>query len=237
VVLHTVGAVLIEYMKNHPNITAILWAGLPGQESGNAITDVLYGKVNPQAKTVFTWGKEEKDWGTEIIYNSPLANPEQNFVEGSFIDYRHFDKYNIEPSYEFGFGLSYTNYTYSNLRIAKNDPGPYEPTTGKTKAAPTFGTIDYDPKNAEFPPGFHAVPFYVYPYLEGPVPFNQTENWPAGAKDSSPQPKLPAGGSGGGNRQLWDVMYTVSVDVKNVGDVKGTEIAQLVCHARPMSLL
>ena len=51
VVLHTVGAVIVEAYKQHPNITAILWAGLPGQESGNAITDVLYGKVNPQAKS------------------------------------------------------------------------------------------------------------------------------------------------------------------------------------------
>lgn len=69
-------------MKNHPNITALLWAGLPGQESGNAITDVLYGKVNPQAKNVFTWGKKPEDWGTEIIYNSDAPNPEQNYVEG-----------------------------------------------------------------------------------------------------------------------------------------------------------
>jgi hypothetical protein len=236
VVLHTVGAVIVEYMKNHPNITALLWAGLPGQESGNAITDVLYGKVNPQAKNVFTWGKKPEDWGTEIIYNSDAKNPEQNFKEGVFIDYRHFDKAGIEPSYEFGYGLSYTSYKYSNLRIQKNHPGPYEPTKGYTKAAPTFGKIDMNPEHAEFPKGFHAVPFYVYPYLDGPVPFNNTENWPKGAKDSSPQPKLGAGGSAGGNRQLWDVMYTVSATVKNVGKVKGTEIPQLVSLSRLTSL-
>jgi beta-glucosidase len=235
VVLHTVGPVIVEAIKNHPNITAILWAGLPGQESGNAITDVLYGKVNPQAKTPFTWGKTREDWGTDVMYTFPSDPPQLNFVEGVFIDYRHFDAAGIEPSYEFGFGLSYTTFSYSNLQITKNNPGPYEPTTGMTSAAPTFGTIDYDPAHAEFPPGFSAVPQYVYPYISGPIPTNLPQNWPKGSQDGSPQPKLAAGGSGGGNRQLYDTMYTVSATVTNTGSVKGTEIAQLVCFAFPPS--
>jgi hypothetical protein len=228
IILHTVGPVLIETYKNHPNITAILWAGLPGQESGNSITDVLYGKVNPSAKSVFTWAKRDSDYGAEVIYNFTSPDPQLNFVEGNLIDYRHFDAAGIEPSYEFGYGLSYTTFSYSNLVITKQNPGPYEPTVGKTSAAPTFGKIDYNPANAEFPPGFHAVKLYVYPYLDGPVPTNNTQSWPAAAYDSSPQPKLAAGGSAGGNRQLWDVMYTVSATVTNTGSIKGTEVAQLV---------
>lgn len=47
VVLHTVGPVLVEAWYSHPNISAILWAGLPGQESGNSLLDVLNGAVNP----------------------------------------------------------------------------------------------------------------------------------------------------------------------------------------------
>ncbi|KAH6675714.1 putative beta-glucosidase A [Halenospora varia] len=227
VVLHTVGPVMIEEYKQHPNITAILWAGLPGQESGNAITDILYGVRNPSAKSVFTWGKKREDWGVDVIYNFNSDNPQLSFNEGVFIDYRHFDAAGIEPSYEFGYGLSYTNYTYSNLKIVKNNPGPYEPTVGKTSAAPTFGTIDYNADNAQFPPGFHAVNKYVYPFLDGPVPTGLPQNIPPKATDGSPQPKLPAGGSGGGNRQLWDTVYTVSATVTNTGSVKGTEIAQL----------
>lgn len=229
VVLHTVGPVIVEALKSHPNITAILWAGLPGQESGNAITDVLYGSVNPQAKTPFTWGKAREDWGTDVMYTFPSDPPQLNFKEGVFIDYRHFDAASIEPSYEFGFGLSYTTFSYSNLQITKKNPGPYEHTTGMTSAAPTFGTIDYNPAHAEFPPGFSAVPRYVYPYISGPIPTDLPQNWPAGSQDGSPQPKLAAGGSGGGNRQLYDTMYTVSATVTNTGSVKGTEIAQLVC--------
>ena len=235
VVLHTVGPVIVEAMKNHPNITAILWAGLPGQESGNAIADVLYGHVNPQAKTVFTWGKDRSDWGVDVLYTSPDDVPQINYTDGVFIDYRHFDKYNIEPSYEFGYGMSYTTYEYSNLVIENNNPGAYEPTTGMTSEAPTFGTIDYNVADAQFPAGFNQIPYYIYPYVDGAIPTGQSENFPAGWNDSSPQPHLAAGGSGGGNRQLWDTMYTVSATVTNTGKVKGTEIAQLVNqpHAIP----
>ncbi|KAH7118481.1 putative beta-glucosidase A [Dactylonectria macrodidyma] len=227
VVLHTVGAVIVEKFKQHPNITALLWAGLPGQESGNAITDILYGKRNPSAKNVFTWGKKREDWGVDVVYTPTADPPQLNFNEGNFIDYRYFDKNGIEPSYEFGFGLSYTTFAYSNLRIVKHNPGPYKPTVGKTRPAPTFGTIDYNVRNAEFPPGFHAVNKYIYPYLSDPVPTGLPQNWPKGAMDGSPQPKLPAGGSGGGNRQLYDVVYVVSATVTNTGRVKGTEIPQL----------
>ncbi|KAG9237605.1 putative beta-glucosidase A [Amylocarpus encephaloides] len=230
VVLHTVGAVIVEDMKNNPNITAILWAGLPGQESGNAITDILYGVRNPSAKSVFTWGKNREDWGVDVQYTFPTQPGQLNFNEGNFIDYRYFDANNIEPSYEFGFGLSYTNFSYSNLQIVKNDPGPYQPTVGMTKAAPTFGTIDYNEANAEFPTGFRAIFRYIYPYLSEPVPRNQTNNWPAMAFDSTPQPRIGSGGSAGGNRQLWDTMYTVSATVTNTGTVKGIEIPQLYIH-------
>jgi Glycosyl hydrolase family 3 C-terminal domain/Glycosyl hydrolase family 3 N terminal domain len=236
VVMHTVGPVIVEAYKNHPNVTAILWAGLPGQESGNALNDVLYGNVNPQAKSVFTWGKQREDWGTDILYNTTQDPPQLNFVEGVFIDYRHFDAAGIEPSYEFGFGLSYTTFAYSNLVVEKQNPGPYQPTTGWTSPAPTFGTIDYDPAHAEFPPDFHAVPFFVYPYLDGPLLTGQPEDVPPGSQDGSPQPLIGAGGSGGGNRQLYHTMYTVSATVTNTGKVKGTEIAQLVCVSLPRSI-
>lgn len=235
VVLHTVGPVIVEQYKNHPNVTAILWAGLPGQESGNAITDVLYGKTNPQAKSVFTWGKKREDWGVDVLYVPNNETVQLNFKEGNLIDYRWFDANNIEPSYEFGHGLSYTNFTYSNLKIQKQNAGPYEPTVGKTKAAPTFGVINYNVADAQYPEGFRQVPGYIYPYLKDPVPTGQAQSWPAGAYDASPQPRIPAGGSAGGNRQLWDVLYTVTATITNSGSVKGTEVVQLVSSLFPDS--
>ncbi|KAG4027994.1 hypothetical protein MFRU_025g00600 [Monilinia fructicola] len=227
VVLHTVGPVIVEAYKNHPNVTAILWAGLPGQESGNSLTDVLYGKVNPQAKSIFTWGKSRGDYGVDVEYTISSPDPQMNFNEGVFIDYRHFDAANIEPSYEFGFGLSYTTFSYSNLRIQRKYARPYTPTKGKTSSAPTFGRINYNASAAQYPPGFHKVPLYIYPYLDGPLITNQSDQTPPHSKDSTPQPLLPAGGAPGGNPGLYDELYTVSAKVTNTGRVSGTEIPQL----------
>ncbi|RAL64665.1 hypothetical protein DID88_001698 [Monilinia fructigena] len=174
VVLHTVGPVIVEAYKNHPNVTAILWAGLPGQESGNSLTDVLYGKVNPQAKSIFTWGKSREDYGVDVEYTISSPDPQMNFNE-----------------------------------------------------APTFGRINYNTSAAQFPPGFHKVPLYIYPYLDGPLITNQSDQAPPHSKDSTPQPLLPAGGAPGGNPGLYDELYTASAKVTNTGRVSGTAIPQL----------
>jgi hypothetical protein len=229
VVMHTVGPIIVEDYKNNPNVTAILWAGLPGQESGNSIVDVLYGVVNPQAKSVFTWGKNRTDWGTDVIYDTAEDPLEIDFTEGVFIDYRHFDAAGIEPSYEFGFGLSYTTFAYSDLIVKKEKAAAYKPNRGKTPSAPTFGTIDTDPAHNEFPSDISPVPLYIYPYLTGPVPEGQPEDVPPGSQDSSPQKLVPAGGAPGGNPGLYDILYTITALISNTGEVDGTEIPQLVC--------
>jgi hypothetical protein len=82
-------------------VTAILWAGVPGQESGNSITDILYGKINPAARSPFTWGPTRESYGTDILYTPNNGNdaPQDDFIEGNMIDYRAFDKQNITPIY------------------------------------------------------------------------------------------------------------------------------------------
>ncbi|KAI0205981.1 glycosyl hydrolase family 3 N terminal domain-containing protein [Astrocystis sublimbata] len=229
VVIHSVGPVLIDHIKAHPNITAILWAGLPGQESGNSLTDVLYGKVNPSGKTPFTWGKEAKDWGIATLVNSSKPEPQQDFVEGSFIDYRYFDREGIEPSFEFGFGLSYTNFSYANLTIEKQDVEPYEPSSGLTVAGPTFGGIDFDPVSALEPDGFEKVPGMIYPWINSTdFPYdNGSPDFPYAAHNRSAQPILAAGGAPGGNPQLYKVIYIITVSITNSGKVTGTDIPQL----------
>lgn len=111
VVVHSVGPILLETILAQPNVKAIVWAGLPSQENGNALVDVLYGDVAPSGKLPYTIAKSASDYGTTI------SSGDDRFTEGLFIDYRHFDKSNIEPRYEFGFGLSYTNFTYSDLAV------------------------------------------------------------------------------------------------------------------------
>ncbi|CAE6526553.1 unnamed protein product [Rhizoctonia solani] len=119
VVVHSVGPLVLEPWVDHPNVTAILWAGLPGQESGNSLVDVVYGDVNPSAKLPYTIAKKSEDYSAQVVYNDPSEQPQIPYTEGLLIDYRWFDAKKIEPRYEFGFGLSYTTFQYSNLKVAR----------------------------------------------------------------------------------------------------------------------
>ncbi len=242
VVMHTVGPVLISDWYDNDNITAILWAGLPGQESGNAILDVLYGHYNPGGKLPFTFGPTQESYGTELLTepnNGQFGAPQDDFDEGVFIDYRAFDRMNITPIYEFGFGLSYTTFEYSDLVVTSQNAGPYVPTSGTTSPAPSFGddaSMDYS--QYLFPNGtIDRVPKYIYPYLNSTDPaaasadpeygLPTSEYVPAGATEGTPQPLLPAGGAPGGNPGLWAVLYTVSATISNTGSIQGDEVAQL----------
>ncbi|KAF8824806.1 hypothetical protein HHX47_DHR7000070 [Lentinula edodes] len=119
VVIHATGAVNIEKWADNPNVTAIIAAYLPGQESGAGLVPVLYGDVSPSGKIPWTWGKSLDDYPPNGIVTDLVYSPQSNFTEGSFIDYRWFDKNNITPRYEFGHGLSYTTFKYSQITISK----------------------------------------------------------------------------------------------------------------------
>ena len=236
-VMHTVGPVLVGNYSENPNITAILWAGLPGEQSGNSIADVLYGRVNPGAKLPFTLAAAREDYGTDLLYipNNGTGAPQVDFTEGNFIDYRALDKADIEPVYEFGYGLSYTTFEFSNLKVNKLNASTYTPTTGMTTAAPVLGNFSNDTSDYQFPTNFSAVSFYIYPYLNGTDLASATNDSnygvpgfiPAGSQDGSPQPLVPAGGAPGGNSELYDVLYQVSATITNTGKIPGEEVAQL----------
>lgn len=237
VVIHSVGPVLVDSFSNNTNVTAILWAGLPGQESGNAIADVLYGRVNPGGKLPFTIGSDASEYGPDLIYEptNNSSSPQDNFEEGVFIDYRAFDKKKITPVYEFGFGLSYTTFSYSDLKVTKVPAGNYTPTTGMTKAAPTLGNASTNAADYQWPANLTYVNKYIYPYLNSTdlktashdPEYGVEHEYPEGATDGAPQPRIAAGGAPGGNPQLWDVLFTVCATVTNNGTVAGDEVAQL----------
>ena len=237
VVIHSVGPVLLDGYPDNPNITAILWAGIPGEQSGNAIADVLFGRVNPSARLPFTIGKTRADYGTDVLYfpNSGTGGPQIPFTEGVFIDYRAFDQGNITPTYEFGFGLSYTTFSYSNLRVNRLSVGGYTASNGLTEPAPTLGSVINNTEEYYFPNSIKPVSRYIYPYLNRTDmresafgdEYAQPVNLPEGAQDGSPQPFHPAGGAPGGNPQLYDVLYQVSATITNTGSVAGSEVPQL----------
>ncbi|GLA04723.1 hypothetical protein AnigIFM60653_004782 [Aspergillus niger] len=113
VVINTVGARLLDTWIDHPNVTAVLYASLLGEQSGNAIVDVLYGDVNPSAKLIHTIARHESDYPVPICMTA-----ECDFTQDRvYIDYKYFDAHNITPRYEFGFGLSYTTFAYSGAPV------------------------------------------------------------------------------------------------------------------------
>ncbi|KAH7085322.1 beta-glucosidase-like protein [Paraphoma chrysanthemicola] len=120
VIIHNAGVRTVDAWIDHPNVTAVLFAGVPGQESGHAIADVLYGDVNPSGRLPYTVAKKESDYGALLNSTVDPSNPaflQSDFTEGLYIDYRAFDAQNITPRYEFGYGLSYTTFSYANLSI------------------------------------------------------------------------------------------------------------------------
>lgn len=122
-VINTVGARLVDEWIENENVTAVLYGSLLGEESGYSIVDVLYGDVNPSGRLIYTIAENASDYNVGICYTANC-----NFTEGNYIDYRYFDAYNVTPRYEFGYGLSYTNFTYSSLNIDSPSPLSHYPT-------------------------------------------------------------------------------------------------------------
>lgn len=123
VVINTVGARLVDQWIENENVTAVLYGGLLGQNSGSSIVDVLYGDVNPSGRLAYTIAKNESDYPVPICMTADC-----DFTEGSHIDYKYFDKFNVTPRYEFGYGLSYTNFTYSNAQVKVLDQSAWNST-------------------------------------------------------------------------------------------------------------
>ncbi|OJJ61476.1 hypothetical protein ASPSYDRAFT_29964 [Aspergillus sydowii CBS 593.65] len=116
VVINTVGPRLMEKWIDNDNVTAVLYGGLLGQESGFAITDVLYGDVNPSGKLTHTIAKNASDYPASICETANC-----NFTEGVYIDYRWFEARNVTPGYAFGHGLSYTTFGYGAVHARVTD--------------------------------------------------------------------------------------------------------------------
>jgi beta-glucosidase len=126
VVVHGPGVVTMPWADNE-NVTAILSAHYPGEETGNAIVDVLWGHAEPSGRLPYTVPKNLSDYGPPIAnVSQPVTDAnawQAEFKEGQMIDYRHFDANNIEPLYEFGFGLSYTKFAMAESLSVQIDSG------------------------------------------------------------------------------------------------------------------
>ena len=112
------GPVIVEEWIDHPNVTAVVAAHFPGQESGDAIASVLFGDVSPSGKLPYTIAHSLDDYPPNTIIDDQVLHPQSNFTESTLIDYRWFSAHNTTPRFEFGFGLSYSTFAYSNVSVA-----------------------------------------------------------------------------------------------------------------------
>lgn len=108
---------------------AVLHAWYPGQEGGTAVAEILLGKVNPSGKLPASF---EKRWEDNPVYDSYYDKNKSlrvSYTEGIFVGYRYYDKATVKPLFPFGYGLSYTQFKYSDLKVKA---------TGKDTVSVTF---------------------------------------------------------------------------------------------------
>jgi beta-glucosidase len=115
VVLNLGGPVAVPWLDQ---VSGVLQMWYLGQETGNALVDVLFGEVNPSGKLPMTFPQRLED--NPSFINFPGENGHVNYGEGLFIGYRYYDKKDIEPLFPFGHGLSYTQFRYCGLTLQEN---------------------------------------------------------------------------------------------------------------------
>ena len=136
VVLNTGTPVITESWLN--KVPALLEAFFPGQEGGNATAEILFGKYNPSAKLPFSFisGYDQ----SPAYKNYMNKNLEAPYAEGIFVGYRYLEKNKLIPTFPFGYGLSYTTFSYSELHVEKGANDAYQVTlkvknTGKVSGS------------------------------------------------------------------------------------------------------
>ena len=139
-------------------VGAALQAWFPGQQGGQALAEILYGKVNPSGKLPVTIDKRIEDNPSYASYQDPAAYrgdhalTEMTYSEGLYMGYRGYDKKHSKPLYPFGYGLSYTTFGYSDLKLSSNVMAP-----GSTVE------VSFTLTNTGDKAGFEVAQLYVQP--------------------------------------------------------------------------
>lgn len=115
VILNAGSPVLMPWLSNVP---AVVDMGFPGEEGGHALADVLLGTVNPSGRLTDTIAAHREDYPD--FDNFPGTKGTVHYAEGIYVGYRHFDHKGIKPLFPFGYGLSYTTFKYSNIKLSSH---------------------------------------------------------------------------------------------------------------------
>ncbi len=125
-------------------VKAILYVGLPGQAGGEAIANLLYGRVNPSGRLTESWPFRYEDCPTSGYFGKKDAQ----YREGIYVGYRYYEKAGVSVRWPFGYGLSYTTFAYSDLTVREK-------------------TVDITVTNTGGVPGGEVVQLYVQPHTQG----------------------------------------------------------------------
>ena len=116
VVLHNGSPIVMPWLSK---VKGVLEAYLSGEASGGAIVDILFGKVNPSGKLPETFPLKLEDNPSYLFF--PGEGNSSNYNERIYVGYRYYDKKKMDVLFPFGYGLSYTTFDYSNLRLDKTE--------------------------------------------------------------------------------------------------------------------
>jgi beta-glucosidase len=133
-------------------VKGVVQAWYGGNETGNAIADIVYGNVNPSGRLPVTFPKREVDIAANLNYKS--ARTKIYYEEGIWVGYKHHNARGIEPLFPFGHGLSYTTFDYADLKIS----GPTGSTADEWKLKASVKVT-----NTGKVAGSHSVHFYTCP--------------------------------------------------------------------------
>ena len=171
-------------------VKAILYMGLSGQAGGLACANLLTGRVNPSGKLTETWPLQYDD----VISKDTFGKRNVEYRESIYVGYRYYDKAHVDVRFPFGYGLSYTKFTYSNLQIQDRTV-----TATVTNIGSAFGA--------------EVVQLYIAPPQNGihrPVKelkgFARVELWPGESRQEAGMRLLQAIRPARNGRRQWDIL-------------------------------
>lgn len=121
-VINTGGLIDLSCLEEHENIYVVLYLVQPGMEGGNALADVISGKMTPSGKLTDTWAKHYEDYPNAMTFSHMNKDVnKEKYVEGIYVGYRYFDSFEIPVRFGFGYGLSYTDFKIDTISVTAGE--------------------------------------------------------------------------------------------------------------------
>lgn len=142
----------VDMRKWQDRAPALVYLWYPGQEGGRAAAEILFGKVNPSGKLPVSFERQWEDNPAFNWYYDDDSDKRVTYGEKLNIGYRGYDASGIKPNFAFGYGMSYTDFEFSNLKVKNN-----------TKNGKRVVTVALDIKNTGDIDGKEVAQIYVHP--------------------------------------------------------------------------